>query len=130
MDSGSRNRTGTSSTTLIHLWKPLQSGEKRHLLTTVWLQDALLELTGGIQELQLASHVTVANTIAPRDELHAKTVIAAEHSYRSLTLLYLASALPQAVDSRVSRLSQVLSWEISICSEPRFGERGVFGHMF
>ncbi|KAF9027052.1 hypothetical protein BDZ89DRAFT_1067224 [Hymenopellis radicata] len=54
----------------------------------------------GIQELQLATHIAVANAMAQvaRDELQPKNLVAVGHSYGSFTLLYLASALPQAID--------------------------------
>ncbi|KAF8988700.1 hypothetical protein BDZ89DRAFT_1087568, partial [Hymenopellis radicata] len=57
----------------------------------------------GIQELQLATHIAVANAMAQvaRDELQPKNLVAVGHSYGSFTLLYLASALPQAIDHLV-----------------------------
>ncbi|KAF9032110.1 alpha/beta-hydrolase [Hymenopellis radicata] len=57
----------------------------------------------GIQELQLATHIAVANAMAQvaRDELQPKNLVAVGHSYGSFTLLYLASAFPQAIDHLV-----------------------------
>ncbi|KAF9042568.1 hypothetical protein BDZ89DRAFT_894773, partial [Hymenopellis radicata] len=57
----------------------------------------------GIQELQIATHVAVANamTQVARDELKAEKLVGVGHSYGSLTLVYLLASSPKALDDVV-----------------------------